>query len=462
MPELRLPQSTIAKMDKPGPRYTSYPTADRFDDNYPIEVHVNTLAALGRNQRHKENISLYFHIPFCQSVCFYCACNKVVTMHQHRADEYLNYLLKEIDMVTHYIGKKLPVSQIHFGGGTPTYLTDEQLGSILDQVRKKFNVNEDVECGIEIDPRTVNYDRLNRLEDMGFNRISIGVQDFDGDVQKAVHRVQPFRQVAELFLTAKKLAIESINMDMIYGLPKQTPETFAQSLETLIDLKPDRIALYAYAHLPERFKPQRRIISEDLPTASMRLEMLQLAIETLTRAGYEYIGMDHFALPTDSLAIAKKAGKLQRNFQGYSTHAKTNLIGFGISAISFIDGNYSQNMRDLLDYEDAIANQALPLFRGYESNLDDQIRYAVIMQIMCQGEVNFEDFNQRFKINFKDYFATEITRLSDLVAEDLCDITPNGLKVSEVGWYLVRAVAMRFDKYLQNSIDHQTRFSKIV
>ncbi|SET16437.1 oxygen-independent coproporphyrinogen III oxidase [Thorsellia anophelis] len=461
MPELILPTSLIAKMDKPGPRYTSYPTADKFTDAYTFTQHQETLKMLGSNY-HNEPISLYFHIPFCQSVCFYCACNKVITMHQHRADEYFMHLIKEIDLTTQLISKRLTVSQIHFGGGTPTYMTDEQLEAILIHVRKKFDVTRDVECSIEIDPRTVNYDRLNRLDDIGFNRISIGVQDFDGDVQKAVHRVQPFRQVAEIFLTAKKLAIESINVDMIYGLPKQTPETFAQSLETLIDLKPDRIALYAYAHLPERFKPQRRIITEELPTSEQRLTMLGMAIEQLTKAGWDYIGMDHFALPTDSLAIAKREGKLQRNFQGYSTHAKTDLIGFGVSAISLINGNYSQNQRELIAYEDALANHQLPSFRGYASDADDLLRYTIIMQIMCQGKISFSEINKEFDIDFLNYFKHELLSLDDLITEGLCYYDDEQLVVTNRGWFLVRGIAMRFDKHLQNRLDTQTRFSKII
>lgn len=455
-----LPKEIIGKMDKPGPRYTSYPTADRFTEQYDNQQHLNTLKTLGINYQ-GETVSIYIHIPFCQSVCYYCACNKVVTMHQHRAEEYLEYLHQEINLVAKTIRKKLNIGQIHFGGGTPTYINDQQIEAILELLGRRFNVLPDVECSIEIDPRTVNHDRLHHLDDMGFNRISIGIQDFDGDVQKAVHRVQPFRQVAELFLTARKLAIPSINVDMIYGLPKQTPESFAESLETLIYLKPDRIALYAYAHLPERFKPQRRIDTNDLPTAEQRLDMLAMAIEQLTAAGWEYIGMDHFALPTDSLAIAKHEGRLQRNFQGYSTHARSDLIAFGVSAISQIQGNYSQNQRDILDYQEAIEGNQLAVWRGYAMDADDKIRQSVIMQIMCQGQINFEEISEVLNIDFKSYFAAELANLCDLIDDKLCEIDEQYLKVTAQGWYLVRAIAMRFDKYLQQK-QNSTNFSRIV
>ncbi|MFC0179972.1 oxygen-independent coproporphyrinogen III oxidase [Thorsellia kenyensis] len=461
MPELILPKELIAKMDKAGPRYTSYPTADKFNSSYNEQTHKNTLSLLEKDATNEIN-SLYFHIPFCKSVCFYCACNKVITMHQYRADSYVDILLKEIALVSSHFDKKIKVGQIHFGGGTPTYISDEQIAKILLEVKKYFDVTEDLECGIEIDPRTVDHKRLIYLQTLGFNRISIGVQDFDGDVQKAVHRIQPFRQVAELYLTAKKLGIPSINMDMIYGLPKQTEETFSHSLETLLDLRPDRVALYAYAHIPERFKPQRRINEEDLPSADERLKLLSMAIYELTKAGYIYIGMDHFALPDDPLAIAKKRGELQRNFQGYSTHAKSNLIAFGVSAISHINGHYAQNHKELDDYVEAVEQNKLPTLRGYSLSKDDLLRNEVIMQLMCKGKISFTEIEDKYSINFQTYFSRELLKINSLVEEELCVLNSDSLEVTTKGWFLIRAIAMQFDKYLQQKQVRLIKFSKIV
>lgn len=450
----------LRKYDVSGPRYTSYPTADRFVEAFNEGEYQQAL-----EQRHVGGmtlpLSIYVHIPFCESLCFYCACNKIVTKHHERGAEYLRYLSREIDLHVARLGSGQTITQLHLGGGTPTFLSDAELSELMSMLRRGFVLAAGGEYSIEVDPRTVNEKRLEHLAWLGFNRLSFGVQDFDKEVQKAVHRVQPAEQVFSLVEAAHRLNFESVNVDLIYGLPKQTPESFARTLAQVAQLKPDRIALYAYAHLPERFKPQRRISEIELPVASAKIAMLSGAISSFLSAGYVYVGMDHFALPTDTLAIAKRQGRLHRNFQGYSTQPDCDLIGLGVSAIGRIGATYSQNAKTLEEYYDHLDQGRFPVARGLALSRDDLVRRAVIMALMCQGRLQYESIELAFMIDFKRYFATELEGLKDLEIAAMVELDESGIQVTSSGWFFVRAVAMLFDKYLQ--IDrNRARFSKII
>jgi oxygen-independent coproporphyrinogen-3 oxidase len=452
----------LTKYDVSGPRYTSYPTADRFVEAFGEADYARALeqrrtgpAALSLP------LSLYVHVPFCEQLCYYCACNKIITRHHDRAAPYLRYLAKEIDLHVQRLGSGQSVSQLHLGGGTPTFLNDDELGELMAMLRRSFTLAPGGEYSIEIDPRTIDEARLATLAQLGFNRLSFGVQDFDLTVQKAVHRVQPAKQVFALAAAARRLGFESLNVDLIYGLPKQTPESFDRTLAQVAELRPDRIALYAYAHLPERFKPQRRIIASDLPGAAGKVSMLARSLAAFDAAGYVYVGMDHFALPEDALAVAKRQGRLHRNFQGYSTQPDCDLIGLGVSAIGKIGATYSQNAKTLEDYQDLLDQGHLPVVRGLALSRDDLLRRAVIMALMCQGQVLYESIESGHLIDFKSYFAAELERLRDLQRQDLVELTDSGIQVTPMGWFFVRGVAMVFDKYLQAD-RNRARFSKII
>ncbi|PWW46340.1 oxygen-independent coproporphyrinogen III oxidase [Melaminivora alkalimesophila] len=452
----------LRRLDVSGPRYTSYPTADRFveafgEEDYALALQQRRVGSVGKAMP----LSLYVHIPFCQSLCYYCACNKIITRHPERAEEYLRYLSREIDLHTAHCGVGQHVSQLHLGGGTPTFLTDEGLHELMAMIRRSFTLVPGGEYSIEVDPRTVDAARLAVLAELGFNRLSFGVQDFDPAVQKAVHRVQPAEQVFSLVQSARDLGFESVNVDLIYGLPRQTPESFDRTLAQVCELRPDRIALYAYAHLPERFKAQRRIITAELPMASAKVSMLARALELFQGDGYVYVGMDHFALPEDSLAVAKRQGRLHRNFQGYSTQPDCDLIGLGVSAIGRIGATYSQNVKTLDEYYDAINQGHLPIARGLALTKDDLVRRAVIMAVMCQGEVLFEPMEEAWLIDFRSYFAAELEQLQELAEQGLVDVREDGIGVTALGWYFVRAVAMVFDRYLQAN-RNRARFSRII
>lgn len=458
-------RETLSRLDVQGPRYTSYPTADRFVEAHGAEQYVQALGQRGQGvgalTGGASALSLYIHIPFCESVCYYCACNKVITRHHERAEAYLVDLREEIRLVAEQLGPGQTVSQLHFGGGTPTFLNDDELEGLLGTLRSTFRFVPGGEYAIEIDPRTIDAGRLHRLHRMGFNRLSFGVQDFDPDVQKAVHRVQPHDQVRDLVLAAREEGFESLNMDLIYGLPKQTPESFARTLAQVAALRPDRIALYAYAHLPQRFKPQRRIEAADLPRAEDKVGMLASAIDVFGRAGYDYIGMDHFALHHDSLAVAKRQGRLHRNFQGYSTHPDCDLIGLGVSAIGRVGAHYVQNAKTLDEYHDALKRHQLPVVRGLTLTRDDLVRRAVIMALMCQGRVDFESIELAYLLDFRQYFEAELRLLEPLVESGLVQMESDGIRVTPLGWYFVRAVAMVFDRHLQADKAVE-RFSRII
>ena len=452
----------LRRFDFAGPRYTSYPTADRFVEAFNSVDYVQAL-----KQRHcgaaaiNLPLSLYVHVPFCESLCYYCACNKIVTKHHERADAYLRYLSREVDLHVAHLGAGQAVSQLHLGGGTPTYLSDDELRGLMAMLRRSFNLAPGGEYAIEVDPRTVDAKRLAVLAELGFNRLSFGVQDFDLAVQKAVHRVQPAEQVFALVQAARDLGFESINIDLIYGLPQQTPESFDRTLGLMAQLRPDRVALYAYAHLPERFKPQRRIVSAELPSGAAKIAMLSRSLAAFEAAGYIYIGMDHFALPNDALAVAKRQGRLHRNFQGYSTQPDCDLIALGVSAIGRVGATYSQNAKSIEEYYDLLDQGRLPVVRGMALTRDDLLRRAVIMALMCQGELQFEAIELAFLIDFQSYFATELKALSELAVQGLVLVNDHGIEVTAQGWFFVRAVAMVFDRYLQAD-RNRSRFSKII
>ena len=457
-----VPPDLLRQYDLSGPRYTSYPTADRFIEAFGADDYVQAL-----QQRRRGGgamtlpLSLYVHIPFCESLCYYCACNKVITKHHERAQEYLRYLGREVVLQTTHLGLGQVVSQLHLGGGSPTFLSDDELRALMAMLRRSFALAPGGEYSIEVDPRTVDAGRLAVLAELGFNRLSFGVQDFEPAVQKAVHRIQPTEQVFSLVETARKLGFESINVDLIYGLPRQTPESFERTLAQMTALRPDRIALYAYAHLPERFKPQRRIVAADLPSASAKVAMLSRALSVFEAAGYVYVGMDHFSLPNDALAVAKRQGRLHRNFQGYSTQPDCDLIALGVSAIGRVGASYSQNAKTLDDYYDHLDQERLPVVRGLALSRDDVVRRAVIMALMCQGAVEHESVELAHLIDFRSYFAVELESLQVLAERGLVALDDSSIQVTAKGWFFVRAVAMVFDRYLQAD-RNRSKFSRII
>lgn len=455
-------EALIRQYDVAGPRYTSYPTADRFVEAFGPEQYAQALqqrvSGVGAGST---PLSLYVHLPFCESLCYYCACNKIITKHHERAVAYLQYLGKELTLHSQYLGRGQSVSQLHLGGGSPTFMSDGELRTLMTMLRSHFRFVAGGEYSIEIDPRTVDAGRLDVLADLGFNRLSFGVQDFDPAVQKAVHRVQPAEQVFALVEAARSRGFESVNVDLIYGLPEQTIDSVAQTMAKIIELRPDRIALYAYAHLPERFKPQRRIDSQRLPSAANKVTMLATAMQAFLDAGYVYIGMDHFALPDDALAVAKRQGRLHRNFQGYSTHADCDLIGLGVSSIGRVGSTYSQNAKTLEAYYDMLDRGQFAVVRGLNLSRDDLVRRAVIMALMCQGYLVMDVIEENYLINFRRYFARELAELAEQADQGLVTLDQEAITVTARGWFFVRAVAMVFDRYLQHDAA-RSKFSKIL
>jgi oxygen-independent coproporphyrinogen-3 oxidase len=455
-----LTDELLRKFDTPGPRYTSYPTADRFAEKFGSADAVRVLQKRSQSGS-SAPLSLYVHIPFCESLCYYCGCNKIITKHHERAAEYLNALEVELALVADALGAGRPVSQLHFGGGSPTFLSDAELTRLMSALTGRFRLTPDSEVSIEVDPRTVTAERLAHFRTLGFNRLSFGVQDFDADVQQAVHRVQSFEMVEGLMKSARALGYVSINADLIYGLPKQTPESFARTIQQMGELRPDRIALYAYAHLPERFKPQRRIADADLPNGPERISMLGSAIAGFLAQDYSYIGMDHFALPADSLAVAKREGRLHRNFQGYSTQPDCDLVALGVSSIGRVGQSFYQNTKTLPEYYESLQQGQLPVVRGYTLTADDALRRDVIMALMCQGRVEFEPIERAHAVRFADYFAPELSALQAMAASGLVTLETDAVQVTASGWFLIRAVAMVFDKHLQTAKE-RPRFSKVL
>ncbi|MDH4051987.1 MAG: oxygen-independent coproporphyrinogen III oxidase [Rubrivivax sp.] len=456
-------EALLRRLDQPGPRYTSYPTADRFSADFDARAYQ--VALQQRAQGHQVGgvrpLSVYVHVPFCESVCYYCACNKVVTRHHDRAAEYLDALATEMALHRAELGSAQTVTQLHLGGGTPTFLSDAELERLMADLRSAFCLDPQAEVSIEVDPRTANAERLAHLAALGFNRVSFGIQDFDPAVQVAVHRVQSLDSVASLIESSRALGFKSINADLIYGLPMQTPASFDRTIAQVAALRPDRIALYAYAHLPQRFKPQRRIDSADLPPPGDRLKMLGSAIAGFLSRGYQYIGMDHFALPDDELAVAKRRGRLHRNFQGYSTQPDCDLVGLGVSAIGRMGKTYSQNAKTLPEYYGALREQRFPVVRGLSLGRDDLLRRDVIMSLMCQGRLEYESIGLAHMVSVPEVLASEIEALAPFVDDGLVKVDDEGIEVTARGWYFVRGVAMMFDRYLKRE-PARDRFSRIV
>ena len=455
-------EDLLRRFDVSGPRYTSYPTADRFVESFPVDDYTRALTQRSVGGAASATpLSLYVHIPFCENLCYYCACNKIITKHHDRAAPYLSYLSREVDLHIAKLGLGQSVSQLHLGGGSPTFLTDDELRELMAMLRRNFRLVPGGEYSIEVDPRTIDASRLDTLAELGFNRLSFGVQDFDPAVQKSVNRVQPAEQVFALVAAARQRNFDSINVDLIYGLPLQSPESFDRTLAQVVELRPERIALYAYAHLPERFKPQRRIETTEIPNAGAKVAMLARSMAAFMGAGYVYVGMDHFALPTDPLAIAKQQGRLHRNFQGYSTQPDCDLIGLGVSSIGRVGSTYSQNAKTMEEYCDFLDQGRFPVVRGLSLSADDLLRRAVIMAVMCQGLLVFKAIEAAYAIEFRSYFATEMATLEKLAEQGLVKLNENNIEVTATGWFFVRAVAMVFDRYLQT--DRTTaRFSKIL
>jgi oxygen-independent coproporphyrinogen III oxidase len=443
-----------------GPRYTSYPTALQFNDRLTADDYREHAIASNATD---VPLSLYVHIPFCHSLCYYCGCNKIVTHNQDRVARYLEMLYREIDMQSALFDRNRKVEQLHFGGGTPTYLDREQLDGLMAKLRAAFTFDEsaDREFSIEVDPRTVDEDRIRHLAELGFNRLSMGIQDFDPVVQNSVNRAQTPDDVLNLVLAARAAGFESVSFDLIYGLPHQSVKSFETTLDLVVGMRPDRLAVYNYAHLPQRFKGQRMINDDDIPSPEVKLEILHRTIDTLCDAGYVYIGMDHFALPEDELVQARANGTLQRNFQGYSTHRECDLVALGVSAIGSIGNVFAQNSVTTMEYETLIENGTLPIRKGIAVDDDDLLRADVIQALMCYDELSFDEFGKRHNINFRTYFATEIEHLKPLANDGLIDLDASGVQITQKGRLLLRSIAMVFDRYIDQA-QNDNRFSKAI
>jgi oxygen-independent coproporphyrinogen-3 oxidase len=449
----------IKRYDKSGPRYTSYPTAVQFHDGFG-EAEYRAWAA--RSNASGNPLSLYFHIPFCDTVCYYCGCNKVVTKDRTKASPYLERLHREIALQGALFDKSRTVDQLHWGGGTPTFISHEEMRELMRVTGEHFNLrNDDTgEYSIEIDPREVKTDTIALLRELGFNRMSLGVQDFDEAVQKAVNRIQSEASTMAALAAARAEGFKSISIDLIYGLPHQSVASFARTLDKILAISPDRLSVFNYAHLPELFKPQRRINEAELPAPQEKLDILQNTIETLTKAGYVYIGMDHFAKPDDELAVAQRSGTLYRNFQGYSTHADCDLIGLGSTSIGQVGDSYSQNLKELEEYYARLDADSIPVFRGYELNADDKLRRAVITDLICHFVLEKAKVEQAYNICFDDYFATELGELAAMEKDGLLTLTPERIQVADAGKLLIRNICMVFDRYLREK--QNQRFSKVI
>jgi oxygen-independent coproporphyrinogen-3 oxidase len=458
--DLVLDTALVKKYDGFGPRYTSYPTADRFHPGVTAAQYANALAARN-HERPQAPLSLYVHVPFCNTICYYCACNKVITKDHGRSAKYIKYVGREIEIVSGLIEHSPKVEQLHWGGGTPTFLARDEMSMLMGMLRGGFEFAPDAEVSIEVDPRKVGADTIEFLASLGFNRISVGIQDFDPVVQQAVNRIQTEAETMTVIDAARGNGFVSVNADLIYGLPRQTVAGFSATLDKVIAVAPDRIALYSYAHVPHLFKPQRRIDVDALPAPETKLAILALAIEKLGAAGYVYIGMDHFAKPTDELAVAQRERKLHRNFQGYSTKPDCDMLSFGISAIGKIGASYVANVKTLDEYYDRLDAGALPVMRGVELNADDLLRRDVIQKLMCNFELDFDALGAHYGIPFAEYFAPDIAALKPLAADGLVELTAHDVRVTPRGRLLVRTVAMHFDRYLREA-QQKAQYSKVI
>jgi oxygen-independent coproporphyrinogen III oxidase len=452
--------SKFRKYDKPGPRYTSYPTAPQFNNAFTSENYLDEIIKTNYGEG-LPDLSIYFHLPFCDTLCYFCGCNMIITRNRDRVKEYLKYLKKEIDMVRIYILPDRQVSQLHWGGGTPTHLTPDEINELASYIKKNFNFKENSENGCEIDPRELKRTHLEALRNNGFNRISMGVQDFNEKVQKAVNRIQPEDITRQTVQWVRELGFSSINLDLMYGLPFQTIKTFEETVEKVIDISPDRIAVFNYAHVPWMKKHMALIHPEDIPAPETKLEILKMTIEKLTSAGYVFIGMDHFAKPDDELAIALREKKLYRNFQGYSTHSGADLYALGVTAISQLKNIYAQNIKTEKEYFDAIDKEILPVTRGYYLTQDDHIRRDVIMQIMCNFELDIPSIEKIHNIDFNKYFSWGLGNMKEMEADNLIKVTESKIEVSEMGKLLIRNIAMNFDGYIERKED-TAKYSRTV
>ncbi|MDR0735618.1 MAG: oxygen-independent coproporphyrinogen III oxidase [Zoogloeaceae bacterium] len=452
----------IRRFDINGPRYTSYPTADRFVEAFNAEA-----ARLWLGKRNiggiKRPLSLYFHIPFCSTICYYCACNKIITKDHGRSAKYLKYLAREIALQSGCLddGDRPEAVQLHWGGGTPTFLSHDEMRQLMTVTRQHFRLIEGGEFSIEVDPRKVDAATVALLGELGFNRMSVGVQDFDETVQRAINRLQSEAETREVIRAARQNGFKSVSIDLIYGLPRQSTAGFERTLTRILEMDPDRLSIYNYAHLPSLFKPQRRILEADMPDADTRLQILALAIQKLMDAGYVYIGMDHFAKPDDELAIAQRQGRLHRNFQGYSTHADCDMLSFGISSISKVGPSYFQNVKTLDEYYDRLDAKILPVFRGVELNADDILRRSIIQALMCHFELSIESIESAHLIDFGTYFATEREDLEAMQEAGLVQMEDDWITVLPPGRMLVRAISMIFDRYLRAD-QQRTRYSRVI
>jgi oxygen-independent coproporphyrinogen III oxidase len=448
----------IKKYNVPGPRYTSYPTAVQFKE---IGEAQQIEERLKSDQNRRKNLSLYFHIPFCFSLCWYCGCTKIITKDADRGDHYIDYLEKEMDLVRNQLTGGETVTQIHFGGGTPTFLKPGQLQRLGSTIQQRFNLDKDIEFSVEIDPRRCTREHAAALADIGCNRASLGVQDTNREVQEAIHRIQPYEETERVTQLLRDSGISQINFDLIYGLPRQTPLRFRKTLDDVMQLDPDRLAIYSYAHMPHLMPSQKLLDESEFPSAEEKLGMIQFAVESLPEQGMRFIGMDHFAKEDDNLSRAFDEGTLQRNFQGYSTHAETDMIAFGMSGISQLEDTYYQNTKDLGEYYRMIDEDKLPVIKELTLSRDDKIRKALIMQIMCTTTLNFQEFSHKHEIDFKSYFREELENLDELESDGLLICMKDGIKITESGRLFLRNIAMSFDAYLKEP-GREKRYSKTV
>ncbi|MGI8541900.1 MAG: oxygen-independent coproporphyrinogen III oxidase [Aridibacter sp.] len=451
----------LKRFNQPGPRYTSYPTAPLFSKEFDAEDFEREVVETNADAN-SNNISLYFHFPFCEKLCYFCGCNMMVTSDRSAISNYNEYLKKEIELLLPKISKNRQIEQMHWGGGTPSYLLPEEILDIGSFIKSKFNFSEDLEASVEIDPRGLTREHMEAFREIGFNRISMGVQDFNLKVQEAVNRVQSEEITRQAVDWANELGFKSINLDLIYGLPYQTLEDFATTVDKIIDISPNRIAVFNYAHVPWLKKHQNIIPEEALPTPDERLNILKMTIEKLTAAGYEYIGMDHFAKPTDELAIAQKNNTLYRNFQGYSTKAGCDVYAFGLSAISQFQNIYAQNLKNIKDYYTRVDEKLPATNVGYRMTFDDHVRKETIMQLMCHLEIDKRDIEQKFGIDFEEYFAADIPKLDIFINEGLLENNADQIKIIGSGILIIRNVAMCFDAYLEKMKKGKPVFSKTV
>lgn len=448
-------QALIEKYNYSGPRYTSYPTALEFNEQFTEQDFISATSCYPERP-----LSLYVHIPFCHKLCYFCGCNKLITRQTHKVTKYLDVLDIEIAKQSELF-KNRTVTQMHWGGGTPTFLTDAEISRLLSSIKKHFNFAQNTELSIEIDPREISPQTIDHLANVGFNRLSMGIQDFNHEIQNLINREQDENLIRSLIAQARKNNFRSISLDLIYGLPKQTVESFTETLNKVIDISPDRLSVFNYAHLPSRFAAQRKIKDNDLPNASQKLKILQTSIEKLTLAGYQFIGMDHFAKPTDELAIAQQQNKLHRNFQGYTTKGDADLLGLGVSAISMLGDSYAQNQKDLKNYQNQVEQKGHGLWKGFTLNRDDKIRRDVIKQLICHFQLDKKQIEQYYHIQFDDYFAEDLKLLAPLEQDGLVVVNQDSINVRPKGQLLIRNICMCFDIYMRRLV-RQQQFSRVI